>query len=120
MQINYTCTSSCNPLYFKNNWQNTCDPCSLNCGNCTSAADSSCIDCRAGKVFLANSTGKFCLNICPSYYYYTSGTNCIDCYFTCKTCQGTGSTDCLTCIDGLFLSNGMCRYVCPALTYPRN
>lgn len=119
MQTDNTCKTTCLPLFFKNNWRNTCDPCSANCGNCTSSADSSCIDCRAGKVFLANVSGKYCLGTCPSEYYYRSGDNCLDCYTACKTCQGTTSVDCLTCVDGLYLSNGMCRYVCPAGSYPR-
>lgn len=119
MQTDNTCRTTCLPLYFKNNWRNTCDPCNANCGNCTSSAASSCLDCRAGKVFLANVSGKYCLGTCPSEYYYRSGDNCLDCYTACKTCQGTTSVDCLTCIDGLYLSNGMCRYVCPSGSYPR-
>jgi proprotein convertase subtilisin/kexin type 5 len=57
--------------------------------------------------------------MCPTLYYFQSGGNCLPCYSTCSTCNGTNSDQCLTCIDGLFLSQGMCRYVCPIKTYPQ-
>lgn len=119
LQANKTCMVGCDDGYYKNTWNHTCDPCSSACGNCTTGADGSCIDCRSGKVFLANITGKFCLSTCPVYYYYQFGINCLDCYRTCKTCNGVNNDNCLTCIDGLYLSSGMCRYVCPSRTYPR-
>lgn len=119
LQSNLSCTTGCDFAYFKNKWKYTCDACSLDCGNCTTGASSSCSDCRSGKVFLGNITGKYCLADCPNYYYYRSGTNCLDCYTTCKTCGGVNSNNCLTCISGLYLSSGMCRYVCPSGTYPR-
>jgi hypothetical protein len=119
LQINLTCTSNCDFAYFKNKWKYTCDACSNDCGNCTTASHSSCIDCRNSRVFLGNISGKYCLVSCPTNYYFTSGTNCLDCYSTCKTCNGVNSYNCLTCVSGLYLSGGMCRYVCPGGTYPR-
>ncbi len=120
LQANGTCLRSCDYGLFQNTWNRTCDLCSLMCGNCTSPTSDACSDCRSGKVFLGNSTGRYCLNSCPVNYYYQSGTNCLNCYTTCLTCNGSNSDNCLTCITGLYLSNGMCRYVCPANYYPRS
>lgn len=120
LQTNQTCTSTCEPLYYKNAWGRTCERCSTDCGNCTANSSSSCIDCPTGKVFLGNISGKYCLSTCPANYYYRSGSNCLDCYSTCETCSGTAANNCSTCVQGLYLSNGMCRYVCPGRSYPRD
>lgn len=105
-------------MYYKNVWNHTCDPCHSGCYRCTTPSNASCVDCRLGKYFLANISGKYCLSSCPVLYYFQSGTNCLDCYSTCQTCNGTNSDTCTTCLDGLYLSAGMCRYVCPSRTYP--
>ena len=69
---------------------------------------------------MTNSSGGFCLDTCPTEKYVPSGTNCLDCYDTCLTCNGVSSSDCLSCEDNYFLSSGMCRYVCPSGTFPES
>lgn len=119
LQANNTCLPSCDNGYFANTWNHTCDKCSTACGNCTSGTSDACIDCNATSLFLSNSSGKYCLSTCPTNYYYQSGGNCLNCYSTCLTCNGSTSGNCITCIQGLFLSAGMCRYICPAAYFPK-
>lgn len=63
--------------------------------------------------FLSNQTGGYCLTDCPTVYYVKTGTNCLSCHKTCKTCNGITSANCHSCVDGLYLYSGYCRYVCP-------
>lgn len=113
-----TCNLDCDPYYYKNAWNHSCDACNILCGECTSGSASSCTTCPSNKYFLANISGGYCLDSCPTEYYVRTGFNCLDCYTTCKTCNGVSSSSCLTCVSGLFLSDGMCRYVCPGGSFP--
>ena len=113
-----TCNLDCDPLYYKNKWNHSCDACPASCGDCTALSDSSCTNCPGGKKFLANISGGYCIDTCPTEYYVETGSNCLDCYLTCKTCIGVTSSSCTSCIDGLYLSSGMCRYVCPSGEFP--
>lgn len=112
-QVNQTCTTGCDQYFYQNTWNHSCDSCSLNCGDCTSPYDSSCINCRGGKYFLSNMTGGYCLPICPTQYYVQTSTSCLSCHSTCLECNGVTSSDCSKCASGLYLYNGYCRYVCP-------
>eukprot|EP00045_Choanoeca_perplexa_P018407 m.290873 g.290873 ORF g.290873 m.290873 type:complete len:3950 (+) comp17810_c0_seq1:79-11928(+) len=47
----------------------------------------------------------------------TSFPSCSNCDASCKTCQGTASSDCLTCKFGYALHNGVCVSDCPIGTY---
>lgn len=37
-----------------------------------------------------------------------NGSMCITCTSPCKTCNSASATDCITCIDGTFLSGTSC------------
>ena len=103
---------------YKNKWNHSCDDCSGDCGDCETPDASACTSCRSPKYYLTNISGGYCLNVCPTERYVTSGSNCLECYDSCESCSGVSSSDCLTCIEGYYLSEGMCRLVCPPATYP--
>lgn len=111
-QANQTCTAGCDQYMFKNQWKHICEDCDSDCGDCTSAYDSSCINCRNGSYFLSNSTGGYCLGSCPSEGYVTDVDQCSPCHETCSSCNGLTSADCHSCKAGLYLQDGYCRYVC--------
>ena len=65
---------------------------------------------------------KECIAACTTSVYYDSGTNfCYPCSSLCKTCDGTGTSDCLSCDQTggtpYFTSVGECRVQCPGNLY---
>ncbi len=118
LQKNRTCLTGCDQYKYMNKWNHSCDDCSPICGDCTSPSESSCNNCKANMYFLSNQTGGYCLTACPTLYYVRTGTNCLSCHKTCKTCNGVTSANCHSCVDGLYLYSGYCRYVCPEKTFP--
>ncbi len=66
-----------------------------NCDRCFSDNPSKCAQCVSAYSLLSEFT---CSSGCPSGYYSSpEGTRCRRCHYTCATCSGPGSTDCLTC-----------------------
>jgi len=103
-QPNNTCMATCDPLYFANQWNLTCDPCSVDCKNCKGAGPTSCVDCNNPKYFLKNATGGYCLDACPTTGYVTFlSTTCLACHQTCLTCLNETAQGCVTCMSGLYL-----------------
>lgn len=87
LQANRACQTSCSPTFYKNRWNNTCDPCNPACKDCSGPADSACLNCISPKYFLSNFTGGYCLPACPSIGYVTFlSTTCLACHQTCLTC----------------------------------
>ncbi|CAD8043829.1 unnamed protein product [Paramecium primaurelia] len=71
--------------------------CHHSCNNCISAGEDSCTSCpstrqpdRIGATFKCQ---------CKDSHYYSdeSSLECLECHFTCKTCNGVKETNCLTC-----------------------
>jgi proprotein convertase subtilisin/kexin type 5 len=59
------------------------------------------------------------LDSCPGTGYVTfMSTTCLPCHQTCRTCINQTSSGCVTCADGLYLQNNLCRYVCSPGMYP--
>ena len=86
LQPNYLCALSCPTEYYK---------------------DTESMECRK----VSDSSG----DACSSGYYESSG-ECIKCHYSCKTCNGGTSSNCLTCSDSRELSRtGSCE--CPKGTF---
>ena len=79
----------------------TCTACISNCKSCQNTL--TCIECDTGKYFYddASNNRRICFDSCPSNKYL-SGQQCIDCHSTCKSCEGSGSSDCKNCHSGYF------------------
>lgn len=87
LQSNSSCLPSCDPTFYPNQWNLTCDLCDTACKNCNGAASTSCLNCNSPKYFLKNSTGGYCLDACPTTGYVTYlSTTCLACHQTCATC----------------------------------
>ena len=63
---------------------------------------------------------KKCLNQCPEGTFLSSQLTCETCYNSCKTCDGSKISDCLTCDNGLYFSDGSCVDKCPDNTTNNN
>jgi len=66
---------------------------------------------------LTNSTGGYCLSVCPTQGYIQIGTTCQTCDPTCLTCNGISANQCADCATNYYYYQGYCRYVCPNGTY---
>lgn len=75
-QADETCKATCDQYFFKNLWNHSCDPCSLDCGDCENDNETSCINCRGSKRFLSNMTGGYCIDACPTQGYVRQGDIC--------------------------------------------
>ena len=69
---------------------------------------------------LSNSTGGYCVSVCPVIGYIQIGTKCQNCDPTCSSCNGIASNNCYNCTPNYYLYSGYCRYVCPNGTYPNS
>ena len=50
---------------------------------------------------------------CPEYHYDDGAGYCQDCSPLCKTCSGSGITQCITCRSGnVLLQDGSCFNIC--------
>ena len=81
------CKEMCDPGYFKNYQQRTCDRCLDHCNSCRSAYD--CTGCEPNYFFKED---KACVTDCGDYYYKNTRTmTCDRCRQGCKKCEfGTG------------------------------
>ena len=89
---------------------NTCSGCHSTCATCDSTGSYDCLSCPSGKYlsknFLDNSGS--CVD-CTQDSHCGSGETCSSntcsgCHSTCTTCDSTGSSDCLSCPSGKYLS----------------
>lgn len=116
---NQSCVRSCDPTYYTNRWNNSCDPCDASCRDCSGPANSGCLNCVGPSLFLQNSSGGYCLSACPSVGYVTFlSSTCLACHQTCLTCINETSAGCVTCQSSLYLESNRCRYVCSPGMYP--
>ena len=106
------CTSNSHCLGNKICSSNTCSSCHSTCTTCDSTGSSDCLSCPSGK-YLSYDLGGFgtsgyCVECtqnshCGSGEICSSNT-CSSCHSTCTTCDSTGSSDCLSCPSGKYLS----------------
>lgn len=118
LSTNSTCVSSCNTNQFKNTWNNSCNTCDPSCTTCNGPSSFSCLSCPGLNYLLTNSTGGYCLDLCPTIGYVGVGSTCQPCDSTCRTCNGIAASQCSICQTSYYLYGGYCRYICPAGTYP--
>ena len=97
-----------------------CDP---TCLQCTGTGAKQCTACYSG-AYLYSKNGQ-CLISCPAGYWKDTLLNtCQQCYnsnsssssFSCETCSGNSSNECLSCQTGTFLypnTGGQCLANCP-------
>ncbi|KFU86504.1 Extracellular matrix protein FRAS1, partial [Chaetura pelagica] len=107
------CVPACSPGYYRDARQ-TCKPCNSQCLSCDSA--SSCTSCRdPAKVLLF---GECQDESCAQQYYLDfSSRTCKECDWSCNACKGPQRTDCLQCMEGYVLHEGVCVEQCPAAFY---
>jgi len=92
----------------------TCEKCNIGCLTCIKSNDY-CLTCEDG-FFLIQSLNN-CVKVCPDGFYPDLSQGfCQNCNFSCSTCKGPLSNDCLTCdiSSGKILKNGSCiKEGCP-------
>ncbi|XP_042534078.1 extracellular matrix organizing protein FRAS1 [Dipodomys spectabilis] len=108
-----TCSITCFPGHYLDD-NRVCQPCSPHCRSCDSQA--SCTSCRdPSKVLLF---GDCQYESCaPQYYLDVSTNTCRECDWSCNACSGPLRTDCLQCMDGYVLQDGICMERCSPSFY---
>ncbi|EAR86624.2 transmembrane protein, putative (macronuclear) [Tetrahymena thermophila SB210] len=88
-----------------------CLPCAQNCKKCTGPSIGECTQC-AKDLYLSNDNAgnQVCQECNIQNGYFISINKCLKCDSSCKTCNGTSSSECLTCFTGYFIigSNKSC------------
>ncbi|XP_033109451.1 proprotein convertase subtilisin/kexin type 5-like [Anneissia japonica] len=80
---------------------------------CQECSNNLCTKCNDGYTLYY---GGCLSNNCDAKKYF-NGTDCKDCDVTCETCLGPSNADCLTCLSGNLLKNGLCVSNCPEGSY---
>lgn len=103
-----TCSVTCFPGYYLDD-NEVCQPCNTHCRSCDSQG--TCTSCRdPSKVLLF---GECQYESCaPQYYLDISTKTCRECDWSCNACSGPLRTDCLQCMDGYVLQDGVCMGQC--------
>lgn len=74
-----------------------CEKCHASCLSCTNISDTGCSLCLAGLFKLPNNK---CDSAIPAFHYYDSIARIVKaCHSDCGTCDGTTSSECLSCRD---------------------
>lgn len=107
LRSDMSCQSTCPEKTFKNIQTLSCDPCHEYCSRCTDNTQSSCQACNTGYYFTISNTCGLC-----ERNQFAEQDRCSDCDLTCDTCNGPTSKECLTCPDGIIVSNGECSSNC--------
>ena len=130
--VGESCLLSCPTGYFAESATYTCNQCyqatagsSLkSCGTCYGGSSSNCLTCQDTSTFLYQGT---CLKVCPpGTYANTTTLVCEPCFrgstathpqYSCSTCDGPSSTDCLSCSSGVlyYPTNSSCLSRCPSI-----
>ena len=115
-------TGACTLCVLGNYLSNNNTECT-NCGseyNCTLCNQtlttypyfSQCVDCSQCSNQCLDPACKICSTTqcfsCAIHYYLNSNYQCNACDSSCLTCSGSSSNNCLTCVDGYYLSNNTC------------
>ena len=97
-----------------------CAPCSNNCNLC-STNENNCIFCKSPNLLYTD----VCVAACPNGSYQDSASVvnigtigiCSNCDSTCATCDGSTSSDCLSCNINHYLDGNSCVSSCPSTKY---
>ncbi|AWP07675.1 putative extracellular matrix protein FRAS1 [Scophthalmus maximus] len=107
------CAPKC-PLGHYDNGHRVCQACDSQCLTCDTAGV--CTSCRdPAKVLLF---GECQYDSCAHQYYLNTSTRaCRECDWSCNACKGPLRTDCLQCMDGYVLQDGVCAQGCSPGSY---
>ncbi|KAM9446229.1 extracellular matrix organizing protein FRAS1 [Clarias gariepinus] len=107
------CTSRC-PIGYYADEKQVCQKCDHQCRSCEMAGV--CTSCRdPAKVLLF---GECQYESCAQQYYLNTTTHtCRECDWSCNACRGPLRTDCLQCMEGHVLQNGVCVPSCSPGSY---
>ncbi|XP_067377534.1 extracellular matrix protein FRAS1 isoform X3 [Channa argus] len=102
------CAPKC-PLGYFDNGDRICQACDSQCLTCDMAGV--CTSCRdPAKVLLF---GECQYDSCAHQYYLNTTTRaCRECDWSCNACKGPLRTDCLQCMEGYVLQDGVCTQGC--------
>lgn len=96
-----TCLVGCPDTYYSNS--GVCEACSEPCVSC--ASPTACLSCDSEHIL----KGSSCVRNCQANYFSIDDSQCMPCDSTCGSCDGPLSTSCLTCKDGYYLHEGLCK-----------
>ncbi|EAR91963.2 transmembrane protein, putative (macronuclear) [Tetrahymena thermophila SB210] len=110
------CTNSsncqlCKPGYYPNS--NQCSQCNNQCLTCNGPNQNNCLSCNSGLyLYTNNSTCQPTCNTAGGYFI--NQNTCSPCDQTCATCNGSSSTQCITCATGYYKygADNLCK-TCP-------
>ncbi|GLD61427.1 extracellular matrix protein FRAS1 isoform X1, partial [Lates japonicus] len=107
------CAPRC-PVGYYDNGHRICQACDSQCLTCDMAGVcTSCLD--PTKVLLF---GECQYDSCAHQYYLNTTTRaCRECDWSCNACKGPLRTDCLQCMDGYVLQDGVCAQGCSPGSY---
>uniref|UniRef100_A0A3Q2PFS0 Fraser extracellular matrix complex subunit 1 n=1 Tax=Fundulus heteroclitus TaxID=8078 RepID=A0A3Q2PFS0_FUNHE len=102
------CAPKC-PVGYHDNGLRICQACDRQCLTCDTAGV--CTSCRdPTKVLLF---GECQYDSCAHQYYLNATTRtCRECDWSCNACKGPLRTDCLQCMEGYVLQDGVCTQGC--------
>ncbi|KAK7933749.1 hypothetical protein WMY93_004645 [Mugilogobius chulae] len=107
------CALSC-PQGFYQDSQRTCLECDPQCLTCT--APGACTACRDPNKVLQ--FGECQYESCAHQYYLNTTTRtCRECDWSCNSCRGPLRTDCVQCMEGHVLQDGLCSQQCSSGFY---
>lgn len=97
--------------------------CASNCETCTSGAASGCTLCSSG--YYSHPTNNNCVSSCPSNsYVHSASRSCISCDAACATCNGSASSNCLSCASQYYFASAnncqACDSRCNGCSGPTN
>ncbi|KAA8592453.1 hypothetical protein FQN60_017908, partial [Etheostoma spectabile] len=107
------CAPKC-PLGYYDNGHRICQACDSQCLTCDMTGV--CASCRdPAKVLLF---GECQYDSCAHQYYLNTTTRaCRECDWSCNACKGPLRTDCLLCMEGYVLQDGVCTQGCSPGSY---
>ncbi|KAF7205299.1 extracellular matrix organizing protein FRAS1 isoform X2 [Nothobranchius furzeri] len=107
------CSPKC-PIGYFDNGLRSCQACDSQCLTCHAAAV--CTTCRdPARVLLF---GECQYDSCAHQYYLNTTTRtCRECDWSCNACKGPQRTDCLQCMEGYLLQDGVCTQRCSPGSY---
>ncbi|KAL4512376.1 hypothetical protein ABPG72_005378 [Tetrahymena utriculariae] len=92
-----------------------CLPCAQNCKTCTGPSIGECTQC-AKDLYLSNDSAgnQVCQECIINNGYFININTCLKCDSSCKTCNGTSSSECLTCFyEYYIIGNNRSCVKCP-------
>lgn len=113
-----TCINPCPDGYFSNFITGLCEICHSSCLTCFGATSKDCTSCYKGYFLMTVAPDFSCVQACPaSFWVDISSYTCKPCDSSCFSCDGSSSSDCLSCMNGRYILSGVCYETCPYATF---